>query len=136
MLLIAVICITVAAVIQFWRDQLDAGSIDEAEWIHIGLLLPVRGLLRRLASAQSAIHRALSEQCSPAFPSFPDRSCSLALIDRAGVGVEIADKVLVVTPFLERREAEFLVELHSLSHCADSKACRFATHKGPLELLR
>jgi hypothetical protein len=40
MLLIAVICITVAAVIQFWRDQLDAGSIDEAEWIHIGLLLP------------------------------------------------------------------------------------------------
>jgi hypothetical protein len=31
MLLIAVICITVAAVIQFWRDQLDADSIDEAE---------------------------------------------------------------------------------------------------------
>jgi hypothetical protein len=27
MLLIAVICITVAAVIQFWRDQLDADSI-------------------------------------------------------------------------------------------------------------
>jgi sugar/nucleoside kinase (ribokinase family) len=63
--------IAAAAVIQFWRDQLDADSIDEAEWIHIGLLLPVRGLLRRLASAQSAIHRAVSEQCSPAFPSFP-----------------------------------------------------------------
>jgi hypothetical protein len=82
MLLIAVICITVAAVIQFWRDQLDADSIDEAEWIHIGLLLPVRGLLRRLASTQSAIHRAVSEQCSPAFPSFPDRSCSLATAGR------------------------------------------------------
>jgi hypothetical protein len=44
MLLIAVICITVAAVIQFWRDQLDPDSIEQAEWIHIGLLLPVRGL--------------------------------------------------------------------------------------------
>src|SRR5690349_9102169 len=39
MLLIAVICITVVAVIQFWRDQLDAGSIDgrdQARLFHPG----------------------------------------------------------------------------------------------------
>lgn len=43
------------------------------------------------------------------------------LVDRAGVGLEVADKVLVVTAFLERREAEFLVEPHSFSHCADAE---------------
>jgi len=39
MLLIAVICRTVAAVIQFWRDQPDAGSIDgrdQARLFHPG----------------------------------------------------------------------------------------------------
>jgi MFS family permease len=45
MLLIAAICITVAALIQPWRDQLDGDSIEEAKWIDIGVWLPVRVLL-------------------------------------------------------------------------------------------
>jgi hypothetical protein len=45
MLLIAVICITVAAVIQFWRDQPDAVSIDgrdQARLFHPGYGATVR----------------------------------------------------------------------------------------------
>jgi MFS family permease len=57
MLLIAAICITVAALIQPWRDQLDGDSLCES-------------CLRRLASAQSASHYAVSEPCSSAFPRF------------------------------------------------------------------
>src|SRR5271166_542854 len=43
------------------------------------------------------------------------------LIDCAGIGLEVPDKFLVLASFLERREAEFLIELHGLRHCADTE---------------
>ena len=43
------------------------------------------------------------------------------LIDRAGVGLEIADQLLVLPALLKRRETEFLVELHRLGHRADAE---------------
>jgi hypothetical protein len=41
------------------------------------------------------------------------------LIDRPGVGLEVADEVLVVASLTKRRKAEFLVELHRLGDRAD-----------------
>jgi L-asparaginase len=41
------------------------------------------------------------------------------LIDRAGVGLEVSDQLLVMTALLERRKANLLVEFHGLRHCAD-----------------
>jgi len=43
------------------------------------------------------------------------------LIDRAGVGLEIADLLLVLPAVLKRRETDFLVELHRLDHRADAE---------------
>src|SRR5208282_5480262 len=41
------------------------------------------------------------------------------LVDRARVGLEVSDQLLVVTALLERRKANFLIELYCLRHCAD-----------------
>src|SRR2546422_4406547 len=43
------------------------------------------------------------------------------LIDRAGVGLEIADQLLVLAAFLERRVAELAIQLDGLGHLADVK---------------
>src|SRR5271163_4074002 len=43
------------------------------------------------------------------------------LIDRAGVGLEIADELLVLPALLKRRKTKFLVELHRLCHRTDAK---------------
>src|ERR1700676_1255242 len=43
------------------------------------------------------------------------------LVDRAGIGLEIADELLVLPALLKRRETEFLVEFHRLSHRADAE---------------
>ena len=41
------------------------------------------------------------------------------LIDRAGIALEIPDKLFVLPAFLERRETDLLIELHRLCHLAD-----------------
>src|SRR5262249_53938514 len=41
------------------------------------------------------------------------------LLDRSGVGLEIAEELLVMVALIERREAEFLVEFRRLRHLAD-----------------
>src|SRR5271155_415499 len=46
------------------------------------------------------------------------------LIDRASVGLEIADELLVLPALLKRWKPEFLVELHGLRHRADTKRIR------------
>ena len=46
------------------------------------------------------------------------------LIDRPGVGLEIADELLVLPALLERRKAEFLVEFYGLRHRANTKRVR------------
>src|ERR1700730_16928532 len=43
------------------------------------------------------------------------------LIDRAGIALEVPDELLVLPAPLERRKAEFLVELHRLGHRADAE---------------
>src|SRR5881628_2906407 len=43
------------------------------------------------------------------------------LIDRASVGLEIADQLLVLAAFLERRVAELRIQLDGLRHLADVK---------------
>src|SRR6516162_1086837 len=46
------------------------------------------------------------------------------LIDRASVGLEVAQELLVMAPLLERREAELLVELRRFRHLADVECVR------------
>src|SRR5215469_17335814 len=41
------------------------------------------------------------------------------LVDRASVGLEVAQELLVMATLLERREAELLVELRRFRHLAD-----------------
>src|SRR5262245_37147153 len=43
------------------------------------------------------------------------------LVDRAGVGLEVSDQLLVVATLLKRRVAELTVELDGLGHLADVK---------------
>jgi hypothetical protein len=43
------------------------------------------------------------------------------LINCAGVGLEIADELLILPALLKRRKAKFLVELHGLCHRPDAK---------------
>jgi MFS family permease len=73
MLLIAAICITVAALIQPWRDQLDGDSIEETKWIDIGVWLPVRVLLTqaglRAVGLSSCSFGAVQFSFSSVFPT-------------------------------------------------------------------
>src|SRR5215831_5717506 len=46
------------------------------------------------------------------------------LVDRAGVGLEVAHELVVMAALLERREAEFLVELRRFRHLADVECVR------------
>src|SRR5215468_1254290 len=46
------------------------------------------------------------------------------LVDRAGVGLEVAHELVVKAALLERREAEFLVELRRFRHLADVECVR------------
>jgi hypothetical protein len=43
------------------------------------------------------------------------------LVDRAGIGLEIADELVVLPALLKRREPESLVELYCLGHRADAE---------------
>ena len=43
------------------------------------------------------------------------------LVDRAGIGLEVSDQLLVVAALLERRKANLLIELHRLGHCAAAR---------------
>jgi hypothetical protein len=43
------------------------------------------------------------------------------LIDRAGIGLEIANQLLVLPASLQCRETEFLVELHRIGHRVDAE---------------
>src|SRR6516162_2803375 len=45
-------------------------------------------------------------------------------VDRAGVGLEVANELLVMAALLERREAELLVELRHFRHLADVECVR------------
>src|SRR6185437_15216497 len=38
------------------------------------------------------------------------------LVDRPGIALEIADQLLVMPTLLQRREAEFLIQLHRFGH--------------------
>ena len=46
------------------------------------------------------------------------------LVDRASVGLEVAQELLVMPALLERREAELLVELRRFRHLADVECVR------------
>src|SRR5690242_2108690 len=43
------------------------------------------------------------------------------LVNRSGIGLEVADQFLVMLALLERWKANLLIELHRLGHCADSE---------------
>jgi hypothetical protein len=43
------------------------------------------------------------------------------LINCAGVGLEIADELLILPALVKRRKAKFLVELHGLCHRPDAQ---------------
>ena len=60
------------------------------------------------------------------------------LVDRAGVGLEVADQLLVLAALLERRVAELGVELDCLAHLADVERVRpelVKRHRGPPEFV-
>src|SRR6516162_8761312 len=46
------------------------------------------------------------------------------LVDRASVGLEVAQELLVMAALLERREAELLVELRCFCHLTDIECVR------------
>jgi len=43
------------------------------------------------------------------------------LIDRSGIGLEVSHQLLVVIALLERGEANLLIKLHRLGHCANAE---------------
>src|SRR5665213_2438542 len=48
------------------------------------------------------------------------------LIDHAGIGLEIADEILVMAALLQGRKTQFLIQLHGLRHLANMK--RISAH--------
>src|SRR4051794_32986742 len=52
------------------------------------------------------------------------------LIDRPGVGLKVADELLVLSALLECWKANLLVELHGLGHCPDPQSVRSQFVKG------
>jgi hypothetical protein len=46
------------------------------------------------------------------------------LVDRPGVGLEIAHELLVLSTLLECWKTNLLVELHGLGHCFDRQCVR------------
>jgi hypothetical protein len=53
------------------------------------------------------------------------------LIDRACLALEIPDELFVLRAFLERSEADLLIELHRLYQSCRYAACRFAVRRAP-----
>jgi hypothetical protein len=57
------------------------------------------------------------------------------LVDRPGVGLEVANEVPVMASLTERRKTDFLVELHRLGHRADAERIGSQLVESPQDLL-